>query len=1095
MTMTAAAATPSRRRRRAAGGGRGSATSSRNREFDADADEGFISAQHQRQRQEGREDTGARTASRTRTNKTSKAAAKAITTSSSSSTGSTCATSLKSASSSANSTAAMSDSGEAAPSKSEARKKSGGNNKSSGRTKAAASLASASGRTNGSKDRCKSKSKISAGNDTGASRSTWSSSVSGVSADARTIERALLKANEQAGTMMPSSSLLKIISRASAAAAVSMFGSGGGGCGGEGGSKGGDRQVVEGILLLEEKVGDVLSVVKKCLRVATSTSSGGGGSGNCSKTPKKTSSSEGAEKAQVTSYDDKVAHLRLAVHCLRAVCPLIASAATSGDGKREGQMMENAFRLLYHAIVASEDVCAGASSSSGAHGVRMDAAGLCLASCSVLSHLLTGLGMSRRGCLDDDEEFMITTGEGMENVQQPPPLLVVLMNIPTDRLGEVGPMTAVQLAKIGAQSLLSACTVLSSMFVDSAFGSGAFCSENDDVNDQSLTDEFGFSLVDANLMGRSDQTCHLPTPSFQLLIRTVAPSWLNVFLNDTSKEGVDGALSYSKRYQRLLWEAAARLEKKATLLSSRSKNEKGSNRDMVDANGSHFRRLTLSLRGDSILASLVMSDGIGKSHHASANDIASSVDLRAAILEDRLAYACECAWKSATTFAQGVVAASSPDPTWYGGLGRTDSGNENDKSALVQFHHGTGGAIDALVQARLNVRSKKCDEASPPPFSYIEYCANRAMHVGPEEDQSTGHRLSNGHNDKENSLGGGASGNGMGKEHRIDDCELGRENAGGSSSCNHDDCIYSCLPFAFIHDQETHASANATSSDDTTFLCGSATLCVVFATLQAATLVYSPRSSCGSSLQFDDRLFHLIDTTLLSSKDGRRQKISVLVQCQKMLAPLKLSSRAMHVGKFVGSRSGINEVDPMSIAGANLVQRVIGECYAPLLSLLASVEGKSTSSVSSSTKASRLEMAQDCYIRAAMLADHLDGWTSNQSCRSEIPNEDNKCNASADEALRRVHKLAVGSSDKNAIMVAKSIGAVGKQRSEREVRSLPHNIVIFIYQMNVILPPKYLSHLPFSFSFFIEYNERYRSDAALRRDLCIFIRVVSQLIL
>ena len=1035
MTMTAAAAaTPSRRRRRAAGGGRGSATSSRNREFDAEADEGVISAQHQRQgqQQEEQEDTGARTASRT--NKTSKAAVKAITTTSSSSTGSTCATSLKSASSSANSTAAMSDSGEAAPSKSEARKKSGGNNKSSGRTKAAASLASASGRTNGSKDRSKSKSKISAENDTGASRSTWSSSVSGVSADARTIERALLKANEQAGTMIPSSSLLKIISRASAAASVSMFGSGGGGCGGEGGSKGGDRQVVEGILLLEEKVGDVLSVVKKCLRVATSTSSGGGGSGNCSKTPKKTSSSEGAEKAQVTSHDDKVAHLRLAVHCLRAVCPLIASAATSGDGKREGQMMENAFRLLYHAIVASEDVCAGASSSSGAHGVRMDAAGLCLASCSVLSHLLTGLGMSRRGCLDDDEEFMVTSGEDMGNDQQPPLLLMVLMNIPTDRLGEVGPMTAVQLAKIGAQSLLSACTVLSSMFVDSAFGSGALCSENDDGNDQSLAGEFGFSLVDANLMGRSDETCHLSTPSFQLLIRTVAPSWLNVFVNDTSKEGVDGALSYSKRYQRLLWEAAARLEKKTTLLSSRSKNEKGSNRDMADANGSHFRRLTLSLRGDSILVSLVMSSGIGVSHHASANDIASSVDLRTAILEDRLAHACECAWKSATTFAQGVVAASSSDPTWYGGLGRTDCGNETDESALVQFHHRAGGGIDALVQARLDVRSKKCDEASPPPFSYIEYCANRAMHVGPEEHQSTGHWLSNGHHDKENALGGGASGNGMGQEHRIDDCELGRENAGGASSCNHDDCIYSCLPFAFVHDQETRASTNAARSDDTTFLCGSATLCVVFATLQAANLVYSPRSSGGSSLQFDDRLFPLIDTTLLSSKDGRRQKLSVLVQCQKMLAPLKLSSRAMHIGKFVGYRSGINEVDPMSIAGANLVQRVIGEYYAPLLSLLASVEGKSTSAISSSAKASRLEMAQDCYIRAAMLADHLDAWTSNRSCRSEIPIEDNRFNASADQALQRVYKLAIGSSDENAIMVAKSIGAVGKQRSEREVR-------------------------------------------------------------
>lgn len=780
-------------------------------------------------------------------------------------------------------------------------------------------------------------------------------------------------------------------------------------------------QVIEGIILLEEKVGDVLSVVKKCLRVATSGSASS--SSSSSKTPKKSSSS--ATKAEGNSeishsigQDDKVRHLRLAVHCLRAVCPLIASASTSNGGnavgKREGQMIENAIRLLYHAIVASEDVFTGAPSSSSSSSslvVRMDAASLCLSSCAVLSHLLNGLGMVRRGfvdkgCIDVD------------NAQPPSPLLVVLMNVPTDRLGEVGPMTAVQLAKIGAQSLLSSCTVLASLFLDNAVESSAINGEWDDSSNsdhQRLAGEFGFSLADANAMGRSTETCReMPISSFQLLIRSVAPSWLNVFVKDASKEGIDGALSYTKRYQRLLWDTAARLEKKVSKMSSRSKKKEVSDGDMATQGGLHFSRFVLCLRGDSILASLVMPGGVDASHQV---DITSSADLRAAILEDRLSHACECAWKSATTYAQGVVAASSLDPTWYGGLGRPDGANRANEYALVQFHQRVGGTIDALVQARLSCRSKKCDhKALPPPFPYIEYCANRALHTGPE-NQRVATKMMEDHDDKENSADGLAAR--MRKDH------LGR------SSCGHDGCIFSSLPFSFVHDVGLPSllDSEEKSKEVDGFLCGSAALAVIFATLQAVNSVYAPQCSRESPLQFDGKIVSLFNTLFLSPSDGRRLKLSSMNQCQKILAPLKLSSRVVHISKFVNSRHGDKSVDLLTISGANLLQRVIGECYAPLLSLIASAEAKSSSAEPNSSKASRLEMAQDCYIRAAMLADHLDAWTSNQASGSS------DFRTSADQAIRRAYKLALGSSDENAIMVAKSIGAIGKQRIERQVRS------------------------------------------------------------
>ena len=303
------------------------------------------------------------------------------------------------------------------------------------------------------------------------------------------------------------------------------------------------------------------------------------------------------------------------------------------------------------------------------------------------------------------------------------------------------------------------------------------------------------------------------------------------------------------------------------------------------------------------------------------------------------------------------------------------------------------------------------------------------------------------HDDKENSADGSAAR--IGKDHL------------GKSSCDHDGCVFIGLPFSFVHDPglPTLIDSKERSKEVDGFLCGSAALSIVFATLQAVNSVYAPQSSRETPLQFDDKIVSMFNALFLSASDGRHLKLSLVNQCQKILAPLKLSSRVVHVGKFVNSRYGDRSVDLVTISGASLLQRVIGECYAPLLSLIASAEAKSSSAEPSSSKASRLEMAQDCYIRAAMLADNLDAWTSTQ------PSGSSEFKTPAEQAIRRAYKLAVGSSDDNAIMVAKSIGAIGKQRIERQVRRTDLD---FISSIKIAFIPRHLmSFLVTSSSSFI----------------------------
>ena len=108
-----------------------------------------------------------------------------------------------------------------------------------------------------------------------------------------------------------------------------------------------------------------MGAARKCLRASASSSRGGG---TPLKTPKKgrgtaTPYADGGGTAQ--GLGGRVANLRVALHCLRAVCPVVAGSVGGGDGHKYA---ENALRLLYHTIVASEDAFLDATRSAGGGG-------------------------------------------------------------------------------------------------------------------------------------------------------------------------------------------------------------------------------------------------------------------------------------------------------------------------------------------------------------------------------------------------------------------------------------------------------------------------------------------------------------------------------------------------------------------------------------------------------------------------------------------------------------------------------------------------------------------------------------------------------
>lgn len=814
------------------------------------------------------------------------------------------------------------------------------------------------------------------------------------------IEEILRNANQLCGKLIPSSTLLRTIARASAASATTSAAS-------ASASPGISDQQIEGGLLLEEKLGDVLSIVKKCLRAAMSSSSGSSGGGEDrgktpSKTPRKdkTSDKSSDERTRTTeALSGKIAHLRVAIHSLRAIYPIVVGEAggrrKGGGTKKEGQLAENTARLLYHAIIASEDAFIDAQTDGKEDNeaviVRSDAACLCLASCSILSSFLAGF---------DASSSRLSWSELKS------PLLVNLAHTPTENLGDVGGMTAVQVAKIGAQSLLSSSTVLSSLFLDSFSGKLALKKQREDK----VADEFGFAISD--VLGRGSGSDEIPRmtttttlPPFQALVRTAASWWLLALVNDASKEGIDGALSYSKRFQRMLWDCAARVDKNASSLGKEG------------ASVSYMRRLSLGLRGDSITASLLAPCDDREQLCNVQAAMSSTSELQRAFLEDRLEYACGCGWKAAVSYSQSATSALPSDPTWYGALGRSEEAlSSADRDALQVFHCKVGTVIDELVQTRLGIM-EGVDDAEILPFSYIEYCAYRALHIGPDRRYSED-KMEEEHNDKENSSDG-IKGGGRGSNHKC------------NRRCKQSECLYSSLPFAFVHGHG-HLRERSNSSKDDAASCGTTTLCLFFAALQAYDCVIMRSEQwTGAEYESGDALISAFSSSLLTSNNGRRPKLSVVLQCQKMLASLKLPSRAMHVIKAFEQDEA--RIEGGTIRAIGFVQRVLGECYAPLLTLIASAEKVSAKSEGkASASASRLEMAQDSYIRAAMLSDHLCEWTSSS--------HDNKSHeeftASADKALRRVFQLASGSSEGNMAMVARSIGAIGKQRYEREVRAL-----------------------------------------------------------
>ena len=851
------------------------------------------------------------------------------------------------------------------------------------------------------------------------------------SATPSSVERALRAASDQCGGVIKPPSLLRAVAAASSfsSASASWGGAGGGGASGGGGGGG---------LLLEEKLEEVMGAARKCLRASASSSRGGG---TPLKTPKKgrgtaTPYADGGGTAQ--GLGGRVANLRVALHCLRAVCPVVAGSVGGGDGHKYA---ENALRLLYHTIVASEDAFLDATRSAGGGGrggngdcdcdcdgdgdgdgdgiesVRLDAALICLASCSVLSRFLCDAGAS---ALVPAESFQLAPNAS--------PLVQGLAQRP-EGVGLATVVNPIQVAKISCQSLLSAAAVLSSLLVQ-----GLRRELNQDWGRG--TDEFGLCLSGAlesdlsavRSLCYASRTTSPPrrgtaaaTLSFQWLIRHVANLWvygcykLSKGCNGDEVPiagGLDSALSFSKRYQRLLWDCASRID------------EIGSMRDDgADLVG--LRQLSLGLRADSILVSLLALAGEG-GDQGSKQYSGASAELRSAILKDRFEGACTCAWKAAASFSHSITLVTNRDSTWYGSLGQSKVGTnvafDSNQLALKKFHEKVGPVLNCLEKMRLEYLTVTKSSHHPACMAYIEYCAYRAIHNGPM----------NGHCGRED------SNYDRNFNRDGDSCALGE---GGDPiqpshhhwRCKTERCFFSKLPFEFVHHCEFCQKEVGETIPEFRFVI----LAVLFTSLDIFSRCgidlsrVSSKNDGATSFQigFDigDSLLSIINTYL--SPENKQLETPNLIQCQKILSHIKLTSRVMDIIKSFEARKA--PVSETTFHAVSLVAKVLKQCYCPILSLLVVLE-----KIPKGEKKSRLEMAQDGYIRCAMLYDRLHEWNASTT-------DDSSYLDSSDMILRRLFDLSSEQLTRNTVLVAKSIGAIGKRRNEKEV-SRRHSLIQLI---------------------------------------------------
>lgn len=237
------------------------------------------------------------------------------------------------------------------------------------------------------------------------------------------------------------------------------------------------------------------------------------------------------EATESKSSDDTLKLLYVAVHGLRAICPLL----------EEEKKKEATIKILYHAVTTASDVCVKCSKNDSQ--MSTDALSECLAAYQAIGFLLNGYKVQT----DDKKNTLTFTWKSSHLF----PIPRLSLNSSTG----VGNMTMKQVFKIVMQATYSTTTAVSHAYTTSQ--------SRQSISDSCIITDFGSYTSD--LLQQ--------TSSYETMIRlaqnvtiswTCAPSCKEL----ATRENIQDCLTFAKRMFRLLFDVASQMDKSSNMNSA-----------------------------------------------------------------------------------------------------------------------------------------------------------------------------------------------------------------------------------------------------------------------------------------------------------------------------------------------------------------------------------------------------------------------------------------------------------------------------------------------------------------------------------------------
>lgn len=446
----------------------------------------------------------------------------------------------------------------------------------------------------------------------------------------------------------------------------------------------------EGSLLLEEKKVDIINVARKCIRSATSTSD--------------------------VDINSQLANLKVAIHCLRAITPILSSIPHKEIIREDSVRM--VIKLLYHCINTSKELHLQNSKEIGwTNCVSIGAAMVCFAGYQVLGVLLRSTFPGHTTPQQQHVDRYIFDKFPIHSSDYHASSSSYFSSTDED-------FTKEKITKIAVQSCFSVSSVLWNIHYNSMLHDHQ---EKYSLHEELVTkeelNEYGYLFKTIILATLTRGGTSSSSFAFRRILCSVSMSWILslVMSQQTNKQQngnnaaktsqITSVLGYTKRVSRLLIDAASKLE--SILISNKVG---GDSRRLIGLEHCEVPGLrdlhqeNLMLRRDYVLV-LLLNRQIDDSTWIPPPS--TLICDQWPLLRQGFINACSSAWKFAAAHAQIVS-------------------DGIDAIILNEYHQAIGSALDkiAFSQEELN-------------HSYVEYCTYRAIHSGHYHAKTTLKETSN----------------------------------------------------------------------------------------------------------------------------------------------------------------------------------------------------------------------------------------------------------------------------------------------------------------------------------------------------------------